>query len=133
MMMRKLLIAVGGCVLFIKWLFSHDIATHMYIASKTFEIFQTFDPEFYQFLNDTTLLGMFTRKFYYIGTTLPDMFDPHAQRGIRELLKTLRQNRGGDVWGLIGPLQMQLFIMMVNIILFIQRIIKFIIHLPLMV
>lgn len=58
------------------WLNAHDLATHIYIGSRTMEVWREFDPTFYQYLRRDTndILGVLTRKFYYIGLTLPDMF-----------------------------------------------------------
>jgi len=57
-------------------MYAHDLATHMYIASKTFDIWQDFDPQFYRDLTGprNEYIPMLTRKFYYIGCMLPDMF-----------------------------------------------------------
>lgn len=55
---------------------AHDLATHIYIGSRTMEAWREFDPIFYGYLTrpDNDILGVLTRKFYYIGLTLPDMF-----------------------------------------------------------
>lgn len=94
-------------ILFKGSLFAHDLATHMYVASKTFDVWQDYDPEFYEWLNRTDANGLWTRKLYYIGTTLPDMFVSAAQKGIREMLKDLYKRRDIGVWGLIGPLYIE--------------------------
>jgi len=63
-------------VVFPTSMYAHDLATHMYIASKTFDIWQDFDPQFYRDLTGprNEYIPMLTRKFYYIGCMLPDMF-----------------------------------------------------------
>jgi len=64
-------------------------AVHMYIGSQTHDIWEDFDPDFYYILENSKE----TRKFYYIGLTLPDMFD--YQDDIQNLLTQL--NTGIDV------------------------------------
>ncbi len=72
-------------------------ATHMYIGSQTFDVWQNYDSDFYNCLNGSGEYSEFyvtlTRKFYYIGLTLPDMFDEEVQAGIDTLLTRLHENR----------------------------------------
>jgi len=76
-------------------------ATHMYIGSQTFDIWQTFDSEFYDALNSTNeFTRVMTRKYYYIGLTLPDLFNTSEQSAIREVINVLWNNRDA----LTGPL-----------------------------
>lgn len=68
--------------------------THMYIGSQTFEIWQTFDSDFTDCLNGigcTDQYSMLVRKYYYLGLTLPDMFN--FQEEIRQLINTLYDKR----------------------------------------
>ncbi len=45
-----------------------DLATHLYVASQTFNVWQNFDPDFYSALiSQDDSLRITTRKFYYIG------------------------------------------------------------------
>ncbi len=55
---------------------AHDLATHIYIGSRTHEVWRDFDYNFYAHLTgpEDNTWAVLTRKFYYIGLTLPDMF-----------------------------------------------------------
>ncbi|MEO0226657.1 MAG: hypothetical protein ABIL70_01235 [candidate division WOR-3 bacterium] len=63
---------------------AHDMSLHMYIGSQTFDVWQEFDPEFYNALVSaqagwqstptTDYSKLMLLKFYYIGLTLPDLF-----------------------------------------------------------
>ncbi|KPJ72934.1 hypothetical protein AMJ52_04550, partial [candidate division TA06 bacterium DG_78] len=67
-------------------LFAFDPAYHIYLGSQTFDVWQDFDPDFYEQLagpNPNTE----ARRFYYIGLTLPDMFN--YQDGIANLIDKL--------------------------------------------
>ena len=104
--------SINKCILLVTLLgldgeaLSFDLATHMYIASQTFDIWEGFDSEFYDTLIVDNEWGMLTRKFYYIGTTLPDLLDTTTQSGIRRLITRLGEERGG-FWGLVGPLYIE--------------------------
>jgi|GEM_PF-2480497 len=89
------------CVLLMVPMFAlaHDMSLHMKLAAETFDVWQDFDPAFYQrmitpaeSLRDS-ILKMKTYKFYYIGAILPDLFWPHAQSSIRTLINTLYEER----------------------------------------
>lgn len=67
-------------------LFAYDPAYHMYLGSQTFDVWQNFDPEFYDCVTGAHP-NIQARKFYYIGLTLPDMFD--FQDGIASLIDSL--------------------------------------------
>ncbi len=87
----------GATMLCAGLLYAHDPATHMYIGSQTFDVWQDFDPEFYSALCEgNTNTGVFTRKFYYLGLILPDMVDTVAQLGTRELITELYENLPED-------------------------------------
>ena len=76
-----------------KGVLAHDIITHMYISSKTYDIWRDFDPDFYNALiHDGDSLGV-VRQFYLIGTTLPDLFDLEAQAGVRKFIQALYEKR----------------------------------------
>ncbi len=75
-----------------------DPASHIYLSQHMKEIWQDFDPEFYEVLTSPDPIFMQTqeeldnflaKKFYYIGTTLPDMFDYDAQGAIQGIINEL--------------------------------------------
>jgi hypothetical protein len=74
---------------------AHDPGMHVYIGSKTFDIWRNYDRDFYNalMLPDTNIRGMEVRKFYYIGLTLPDLLLDAQQRAVRALLDTLHSVR----------------------------------------
>jgi len=83
-------------------LLAHDMSLHMSIGAQTFNVWQQFDPVFYDYISTPapgvgmdSVKKMMTRKFYYIGLTFPDMFWPHAQSLIRGLINTLYSFRDG--------------------------------------
>ena len=88
-----------------------DLATHLYVASQTFDVWQDFDPDFYNALvSGDDSLRITTRKFYYIGLLLPDMIDTSAQSGEREIISklhalphdtTISIDTSLSVWGLV--------------------------------
>ncbi|KPK68381.1 hypothetical protein AMJ87_12010, partial [candidate division WOR_3 bacterium SM23_60] len=76
-------------------LLAHDMSLHMKIAAENFDIWEDYDPDFYnrmitpaQSIPDS-VLKMMTYKFYYIGTTFPDVLWPNAQSLIRGLISNL--------------------------------------------
>lgn len=82
------------------FLLAHDMSLHMKIAAETFNIWEEYDPEFYnrlvtpaQSVSDS-VEKMMTYKFYYVGATLPDLFFPYAQSSIRKLINKLYEQRG---------------------------------------
>jgi Tol biopolymer transport system component len=92
---------------------AYDPGLHVYIGSRTFEVWQNFDAGFYSALKlpDSDTFGFYTRKLYYIGLTLPDMLDAGVQVGICSLLTRLHDTRDSiDSWAgrvnvaLLGPL-----------------------------
>ena len=56
---------------------AYDPGMHVWLGSKTFAAWQYYDPTFYSALNSSEInpLGFTTRKFYYIGLTMPDLLD----------------------------------------------------------
>ncbi len=81
------------------YLSAHDISLHMKITAETFDVWQEFDPAFYQRMItpaqtlEDSVLKMKTYKFYYIGAILPDLFWQHAQSSIRSLINILYEER----------------------------------------
>ncbi|RKZ21274.1 hypothetical protein DRQ18_04760, partial [bacterium] len=71
--------------------------THIYISMKTKDVWAGFDSDFRDVLGKpwkvegtwNDFIDMMTKKFYYIGTMLPDLLDEDAQRGISELIDIL--------------------------------------------
>jgi hypothetical protein len=72
---------------------AHDLATHISIGSKTKEVWRDFDYSFYYRLNgpEDNNDAIITRKYYYIGLTLPDMLSSNqtSNFGAQEMLRTL--------------------------------------------
>ena len=73
-------------------LFSWDASVHVYLSMNMKDIWEDYDPEFYDMLNTTPYsitdpTPFLVQKFYYIGTTLPDMFD--WQENIRTAIEFL--------------------------------------------
>jgi len=88
-MLRKGMVTMV-VVLCVTSLEGFDPATHLYVASQTFDVWQSFDQSFYNALTSSDdSLRITTRKFYYIGILLPDMVDTFAQRGEREVIERL--------------------------------------------
>jgi len=85
---------------------AHDGSLHMFIGSQTSDIWQNYDPAFYNALvnaqstweNSADVQKLSLLKFYYIGLTFPDMLWPHAQGMIRGLIAKLY-----ETGGLTGP------------------------------
>ena len=67
-------------------LFAFDPAYHMYLGSQSFDVWQDFDPDFYAQITGP-YANLEAIRFYYIGLTLPDMFE--YQDGIANLIDTL--------------------------------------------
>ncbi len=99
MMCRKLLLSIIIILIGVP-LYSFNIATHIYVATQTYELWQSFDPEFYDSLLSESLIGKMTRQFYLIGVTLPDMFDPESQDGIDSLIGILYDHKNDLVGAL---------------------------------
>jgi hypothetical protein len=78
---------------------AHDIGMHVYIGSQTFNLWQDYDPEFYNalILPDTSIIGFEVRKFYYIGLTLPDLLRDQNMSIVRGLINTLYEYRDSVV------------------------------------
>ncbi len=70
-------------------LWAFDIATHMYIGSQTFDLWQNFDNTFYNYLIQSSDEGIMTRKFYYIGLTLPDLMEEEGLAWSKAIIDTL--------------------------------------------
>jgi hypothetical protein len=76
-----------------------DAGSHMAVSRNTMAIWQDFDPSFYQALMSTpsTPYERWSQKmlykFYYIGTTLPDLFWEDAQETVAGLLEECYNNR----------------------------------------
>jgi len=76
-----------------------DLGMHMTIAKQTVSIWQNFDPSFYNALtqtpqaNDDKWEQILAWKFYYIGTTLPDLFWDLQQDAVAELINQLYEHR----------------------------------------
>ena len=69
-------------------------ATHMYLGMQTPEVWRDYDDTFANYLNNgdfTNAITLKITKFYYLGLTLPDMFD--QQDAIREVVNNLYDNR----------------------------------------
>ncbi|MEO0136172.1 MAG: hypothetical protein ABIL40_10085 [candidate division WOR-3 bacterium] len=75
-------------------LFSFDIGTHWYISLQTADIWQSYDPAFYQLIDPsrTDIWAVRARKFYFIGLALPDILD--QQEGIRSFANSLYALKG---------------------------------------
>ena len=78
-----------------------DAAMHMAIAKRTLEIWQNYDTAFYNAMTKPLAqVGTYrrwqqlmTRKFFYIGTTLPDLFWEGTQATVASLIEELYENR----------------------------------------
>lgn len=76
---------------------AHDGSLHMFIGSQTPDIWQNYDPAFYDALvnaqstweTSANVQKIMLLKFYYIGLTFPDMFFSHSQGMIRGLIAKL--------------------------------------------
>lgn len=87
---------------------AHDLSLHMYIGSQTFDVWQEFDPAFYNALVDAQagwqqpvdLSLLMLIKFYYIGLTLPDLLWPSGQEIVKGVVSKLY-----GVSGLVDPLR----------------------------
>jgi hypothetical protein len=95
MKMSKLAYSLPLLLVLAGTLCAHDPGMHMYIGSKTFSFWQGYDEEFYNALTqpDGTYWGVMTRKFYYIGLTIPDLLTSEGQAASRELVKMLYDYR----------------------------------------
>ena len=94
----KRFLLIGLFIVFPTLLYGWDFASHISLSRDMKEIWQDFDPEFYDSLmcDEQIYWGnpraQMIQKFYYIGTTLPDMFD-EAQDAIQEILNALYNAR----------------------------------------
>ncbi|OYD14524.1 hypothetical protein CH333_07815, partial [candidate division WOR-3 bacterium JGI_Cruoil_03_44_89] len=91
-MKRIGLYPIGAVMLCTGSVYGFDPATHMYIGSQTFDIWQDFDPDFYDCLvgnYGVPYIEMMTRKFYYIGLMLPDILSEESQGWTRTLINEL--------------------------------------------
>jgi hypothetical protein len=79
------LLALSGA----KAALAHSPQMHMYLGQSTIGVWNNFDPNFVNTFNLNTTQGKVTRKFYYLGLSLPDMFDEAAQNGINKLIQEL--------------------------------------------
>lgn len=78
--------------------FAFSPASHIYIGKNTFEVWQDFDPVFYQALTCTTCSQtsqILIKKFYYVGLTLPDMFDNQFE--LREVITSIYNNGNSNL------------------------------------
>lgn len=89
----KILAGIFVMLLFTNTAFGFSPATHMYLGQETFQIWEDYDAEFVEYLEkpDSDAGGIMTRKLYYLGLTLPDMFD--QQEVVQSLVNTLWDNR----------------------------------------
>jgi len=84
----KRFLLVGLFIVLPTLLYGWDPASHIYLSKNMKEIWEDFDPEFYDSLMCREQIywgnprAQMIQKFYYIGTTLPDMFD-EAQDAIQ--------------------------------------------------
>lgn len=81
-------------------LYSFDIATHMYISIRPefVEQWREFDPAFANMIDpsNNTSYSVLVKKFYLLGTTLPDLLDYKTQKQVRHLLNWLYEHRGDE-------------------------------------
>ncbi len=85
-------VIIGGLffeLIFVGKIPGFGFGSHWYLGSQTFDVWQNFDPEFYDSLTSQSGYGVFTRKFYYIGLFLPDLFDSSNQVQIQSLISFL--------------------------------------------
>jgi hypothetical protein len=109
-MRRKILLLIIFTVILPLMLQAWDPASHIYLSLRMKEIWQEFDPKFYEALiqpnydefpgdDDRFRKFWLTKKFYYIGTTLPDMFDSITQEAaIQTLIDKLHEVRDDYGW-----------------------------------
>jgi len=76
---------------------TYGIGEHMYYASQTFGVWQDYDSLFYQDLLSPWAPGVETRKFYYIGTILPDMLWKDSQEAIQSLVTSLYEHQDSTI------------------------------------
>jgi hypothetical protein len=78
-------------VLSVAPLHAWDPGMHVYLGSQTFQFWQNYDLEFFNDLNrpETDSIGLWTRKMYYIGLTLPDLLDEGVEISVCSLLTDL--------------------------------------------
>ena len=79
-----------------------DVATHMYVGWQTFDLWQDFDPDFYNVLTreceigtdayDTTILA---QKWYLIGLTLPDLFTKEGMSWVQAIIEAFKNPPDG--------------------------------------
>ncbi|MBN1699456.1 MAG: hypothetical protein JW881_18185, partial [Spirochaetales bacterium] len=77
-------------------LYAWDPASHVYMSLNMKDIWKDYDPEFYDAITKQNILdetSILTNKFYYIGTTLPDMLDESGQNSIRNLINKLYKTK----------------------------------------
>ncbi|HTW90612.1 MAG TPA: FlgD immunoglobulin-like domain containing protein [bacterium] len=85
---------------------------HALIASKTFDVWRDFDSSFYTCLTATYDTGSYAaryqhsvRKFYLIGTMLPDLLDPTGLDASKQVIEGLHDAPFN--WLLVDPLKIQ--------------------------
>jgi len=66
--------------------FAHSPAMHAYIGQNTIGVWNSFDANFVTCFNRIDHVGCSTKKWYYIGLTMPDMFEVNTQEQIYTLL-----------------------------------------------
>lgn len=88
----KILIVFVGLCMLVGVTQANGLGMHMYLGSQTPEVWQNYDPDFYNALLSDDSLGIMTRKFYYIGLILPDLVDTNAQKSIKKLIETLHDS-----------------------------------------
>lgn len=91
----------------------YDPGMHMYLGSKTFDFWSNYDSSFYGYLTmpDNNYWGMMTRKYYYIGLTIPDLLLPAQEGIVRTIVGMLYHHRStgidsalGQYYGEVGTL-----------------------------
>jgi hypothetical protein len=77
-------------------LLAWDSASHIYLSREMKEIWEEFDPEFYNYLIQPEevyawedIEAQMTQKFFYIGSIMPDMFIKEAQNTIQDVINAL--------------------------------------------
>ena len=78
-------------------LYSFNIATHMYISSRAefVDQWREFDPDFADVIDPSNNYPQYelVKKFYLLGTTLPDLLDYKNQKQVRSLVNWLYEHR----------------------------------------
>ena len=84
------IILLTGLIMFPGKIDCLNLPTHAFVTLKSASAWQSFDPEFYNALQSGNHLVW---KYYLLGSFLPDIMDPPAQKGIAKALYALYKIR----------------------------------------